>query len=47
MLCIVSVPLLSLPLAAFLGALLTALLIFALAMGNGVSKITLVLTGIP
>ena len=35
-----------LPFAAFLGALLTALLIFALAMGNGVSKVTLVLTGI-
>jgi len=35
-----------LPLAAFFGALATAMLIFALAMGNGVSKITLVLTGI-
>lgn len=35
-----------LPLAAFLGALLTSMIIFALAMGNGVSKITLVLTGI-
>jgi len=35
-----------LPLAAFLGALLTAMVIFALAMGNGVSRITLVLTGI-
>lgn len=35
-----------LPFAAFVGALLTALVIFALAMGNGVSKVTLVLTGI-
>ena len=35
-----------LPLAAFLGALATSMLIFALAMGNSVSKITLVLTGI-
>lgn len=35
-----------LPLAAFLGALLTALLIFALAMGKGVSRVALVLTGI-
>lgn len=35
-----------LPFAAFIGALLTALIIFALAMGNGVSKVTLVLTGI-
>lgn len=35
-----------LPLAAFLGALLTALVIFALAMGTGVSRITLVLTGV-
>lgn len=35
-----------LPFAAFLGALLTALLIFALAMGSGVSQIALVLTGI-
>ena len=35
-----------LPLAAFLGALITSLLIFALAMGKGVSRIALVLTGI-
>lgn len=35
-----------LPFAAFLGALLTSLLIFVLAMGKGVSRITLVLTGI-
>ena len=35
-----------LPFAAFLGALATAMLIFALAMGPGVSRITLVLTGI-
>lgn len=35
-----------LPLSAFLGALATAMLIFALAMGPGVSRITLVLTGI-
>ena len=35
-----------LPFAAFLGALATALIIFALAMGNGASRITLVLTGI-
>lgn len=35
-----------LPFAAFLGALVTAMLIFALAMGPGVSRITLVLTGI-
>lgn len=35
-----------LPFAAFLGALTTAMLIFALAMGPGVSRITLVLTGI-
>lgn len=35
-----------LPLAAFLGALLTALIVFALAMGKNVSRITLVLTGI-
>ena len=34
------------PFAAFLGALATAMLIFALAMGPGVSRITLVLTGI-
>lgn len=34
-----------LPLAAFAGALLTALLVFALSMGNRASKITLVLTG--
>ncbi len=35
-----------LPPAAFLGALLTALLIFALAMGRGSTKLSLVLTGI-
>ena len=35
-----------LPFSAFLGALFTALIIFALAMGPGVSRITLVLTGI-
>ncbi|MBQ9989648.1 MAG: iron ABC transporter permease [Lachnospiraceae bacterium] len=35
-----------LPLAAFLGALLTALAVFALAMGKSVSRVTLVLTGI-
>lgn len=35
-----------LPLAAFLGALLTALAVFALAMGKHVSRVTLVLTGI-
>ncbi len=35
-----------LPFSAFLGALATAMLIFALAMGPGVSRITLVLTGI-
>ena len=35
-----------LPFAAFLGALITAMLIFALAMGPGVSRVTLVLTGI-
>ena len=35
-----------LPLSAFLGALFSAMVIFVLAMGNGVSKITLVLTGI-
>lgn len=35
-----------LPLAAFLGALFTALAVFFLAMGQGVSRVTLVLTGI-
>lgn len=35
-----------LPLSAFLGALLTALVIFALAMGRGSTKLSLVLTGI-
>lgn len=35
-----------LPFSAFLGALATAMVIFALAMGPGVSRITLVLTGI-
>lgn len=35
-----------LPLAAFLGALITALMIFALAMGRGSTKLSLVLTGI-
>lgn len=35
-----------LPPAAFLGALLTALLIFALAMGRGTTRLSLVLTGI-
>lgn len=35
-----------LPMAAFLGALVTALLIFALAMGRGSTKLSLVLTGI-
>lgn len=35
-----------LPLAAFLGALATALLIFALAMGRGSTRLSLVLTGI-
>lgn len=35
-----------LPFSAFLGALATAMMIFALAMGPGVSRITLVLTGI-
>lgn len=35
-----------LPMAAFLGALVTALLIFALAMGRDSTKLSLVLTGI-
>lgn len=35
-----------LPLAAFSGALLSALIVFALAIGRSVSRITLVLTGI-
>lgn len=35
-----------LPFSAFIGALITAMVIFALAMGNGISKVTLVLTGI-
>ena len=35
-----------LPFAAFIGALATAMLIFALAMGPGMSRMTLVLTGI-
>ncbi|MBQ7785140.1 MAG: iron ABC transporter permease [Clostridia bacterium] len=35
-----------LPMAAFLGALLTALLVFALAMGSGISNVTLVLAGV-
>lgn len=35
-----------LPLAAFFGALFTALAVFFLAMGQGVSRVTLVLTGI-
>ena len=35
-----------LPLAAFLGALFTALVVFALAKGSGVSRLTLVLAGV-